>query len=93
MEAKRSRCIGQLAFGIMKDAVHQIISMSDQELIEGMRFFGERMKMVVEPTGCLGMAGLQKMTRNGEIPPGSKRGVLISGGNVDLVRYCAILNS
>ena len=41
----------------MKDAVHQIITVSDQELMEGMRFFGERIKMVVEPTGCLRLMG------------------------------------
>ena len=45
-----------------------------------MRFFGERMKMVVEPTGCLGAAAVL----DGAFPVAGKRvGVIISGGNVD----------
>ena len=45
-----------------------------------MRFFAERMKMVVEPTGCLGAAAVLE----GAFPAEGKRvGVIISGGNVD----------
>ena len=35
--------------------------MSDAELVEAMRFFAERMKMIVEPTGCLGFAAARRM--------------------------------
>jgi threonine dehydratase len=91
-DGAQTQYIGQLTFEIMKENVHEIITVSDEELIDGMRFLGERMKMVVEPTGCLGLAGLRKMVSQGDIPAGAKCGVIISGGNVDLTRYCELLS-
>jgi threonine dehydratase len=49
-----------------------------------MRFFAERMKMVVEPTGCLAAAAVME----GAIDlRGQRVGIILSGGNVDLLRY------
>ncbi len=45
------------------------------------------MKIIVEPTGCLGLAGLRKYARNHKIREGSKIGVIISGGNIDIKRF------
>ena len=57
---------------------------------EAMRFFAERMKIVVEPTGCLGFAA----ARHAGLPIRGKRvGILISGGNIDLARYAALLGA
>ncbi|MNR55780.1 serine/threonine dehydratase [compost metagenome] len=53
-----------------------------------MRFFAERMKMVVEPTGCLGMAAVLGMK---DQLKGQRVGVIISGGNVDIARFCELL--
>ena len=53
-----------------------------------MRFFAERMKLVVEPTGCLGWAGA---LHGGVALAGQRVGVLLSGGNIDLARYGALL--
>lgn len=91
-DGAQTQYIGKLTFAIMKDKVNKIITVSDDELVEGMRFIGERMKMIVEPTGCLGLAGMRKLVAAGEIPPGSKCGVIISGGNVDLARYCELVS-
>ena len=52
-----------------------------------MRFFASRMKMLVEPTGCLGLAGLRGLA--GQLR-GRRVGVVISGGNVDLQRFAAL---
>ena len=49
--------LGQLTFAIIRRDVDDIVTASDAQLVEAMRFFAERMKMVVEPTGCLGFAG------------------------------------
>jgi threo-3-hydroxy-L-aspartate ammonia-lyase len=92
-DGAQTQYIGKLTFAIMKDHVDHIITVSDEELIEGMRFFGERMKMIVEPTGCLGLAGLRKMVASGAIADGSNCGVIISGGNVDLSRYSELVAS
>jgi threonine dehydratase len=53
-----------------------------------MRFFAERMKLVVEPTGCLAAAA----ALTGAVPIAGRRvGDLVSGGNVDLDRYSRLL--
>ena len=53
-----------------------------------MRFFAERMKMVVEPTGCLGFAAACEA---GATLAGKRVCVVISGGNVDMARYAELL--
>jgi threonine dehydratase len=54
-----------------------------------MRFYAERMKIVVEPTGCLSLAGAE---HSGLDLKGARVGIIISGGNVDLARYAGLLN-
>ena len=61
-----------------------MITVSDDELIENMKFLSERMKIIVEPTGCLGLAGLRKYAKDNLIQEGCRIGIIISGGNVDL---------
>jgi threonine dehydratase len=55
-----------------------------------MRFFATRMKLMVEPTGCLGLAAARTMKAQLH---GQRVGVIISGGNVDLDRFCSLLAS
>ncbi len=55
-----------------------------------MRFFAERMKLVVEPTGCLGFAAARHA---GLALEGLRVGVILSGGNVDLARYAQLIGS
>jgi threo-3-hydroxy-L-aspartate ammonia-lyase len=62
---------------------------TDAQLASTMRFFAERLKMVVEPTGCLGAAALLQGVIKA---PGQRVGVIISGGNVDLAAYAAFLS-
>jgi threonine dehydratase len=92
-DGAQTQHLGKLVFPIMQRHVKKIVTVTDEELVHDMKFFGETMKMVVEPTGCLGLAGLRKMVENGEVPKGSCCGVVISGGNVDLERYCKLISS
>jgi len=80
--------LGDLTFAVMQKNVDNIFTVTDDELIECMKFCGERMKIVVEPTGCLGIAGLKSCGLNLK---GKKCGVIISGGNVDLKRYASLI--
>ena len=80
--------IGVLTFAIMKRDVSNIFTVTDEQLIDGMKFFGSTMKLVVEPTGCLGYAALRTC---GIDLKGKKVGVIISGGNVDLQRYAKLI--
>ena len=85
-DGAQTQHLGQLTFGIIRRDVDDIFTASDAELVEAMRFFAERMKIVVEPTGCLGFAAARKQVRKGQ-----RVGVIISGGNVDLLRFGALL--
>jgi threonine dehydratase len=55
-----------------------------------MRFFAERMKMLVEPTGCLAAAAVLE----GAVDlRGQRVGIIVSGGNVDLARFAQLLQA
>ncbi|MDB5592051.1 threo-3-hydroxy-L-aspartate ammonia-lyase [Enterovirga sp.] len=81
--------LGQMTFAIIRERVSGIVSVSDAMLVDTMRFFIERLKLVVEPTGCLAAAA----ALHGIVPVRGKRvGVILSGGNVDpasLARFLA----
>jgi len=70
--------------------VTDILTASDAELVECMAFMASRMKLVVEPTGCLGFAAARQMKSRLR---GKRVGVLVSGGNVDLARFCSLVAS
>jgi threonine dehydratase len=80
-DGARTTYLGAHNFAIIKKQVADIVTVSDGQLVETMKFFAERMKMVVEPTGCLAAAAAM----SGAVSvAGKKVGILISGGNVDL---------
>lgn len=80
--------LGTLTFALIQRYVSQIVTVSDDELVQTMKFFAQRMKLVVEPTGCLAAtAALQKKVSLA----GKRVGVVVSGGNVDLGRLAELL--
>ncbi len=80
-DGARTESLGQLTFPLVLDNVHDFLTVTDEELVEAMRFLWERMKLVVEPTGALGTAGVL----SGRLDTrGARVGVILSGGNVDL---------
>lgn len=76
--------LGARNFPIIQRHVHDIVTVPDSALVTAMRFFAERMKMVVEPTGCLAAAAAMSGAYH---RPGERAGVIVSGGNVDLQRF------
>ena len=68
--------------------VDDVLTVSDAQLVTAMRFFAERMKMVVEPTGCLGFAAVCEA---GQALADKRVGVIISGGNVDLKLFAELV--
>jgi threo-3-hydroxy-L-aspartate ammonia-lyase len=87
-DGAQTQHLGQFTFGIIRRDVDDILTATDAQLVEAMRFFAERMKMVVEPTGCLGFAA----ACHAGLPLEGKRvGVILSGGNVDLKRYAQLI--
>jgi threo-3-hydroxy-L-aspartate ammonia-lyase len=87
-DGAQTQHLGNLTFPLIKRLVTDIHTASDAQLIEGMQTLASRMKMVVEPTGCLGFAAAKQMR---DQLRGKKVGVLISGGNVDIAQYGAFL--
>jgi threonine dehydratase len=85
-DGAQTQHLGQLTFEIIRRDVDDILTASDAELIDAMRFFAERMKIVVEPTGCLGFAAARRQPLRGQ-----RVGVIVSGGNVDMQRFGALL--
>ena len=80
--------IGEHNFEVIRRSVDDIVTVSDAQLVQTMAFFAERMKMVVEPTGCLAAAA----ALHGVVDVRAKRvGILISGGNVDLSRFAELM--
>jgi threonine dehydratase len=87
-DGARTTHVGEVNLGIMLSYVSDVITVSDSELVSAMRFFASRMKMVVEPTGCLAAAAV--FGRKLDIA-GKRVGVLISGGNVDLPVFAKLI--
>ena len=76
--------LGSNTFRIIRENVDQIITVSEQEIVGAMQFIWERMKLVVEPSGAVSLAGV--LSRQIELE--SKRvGIIISGGNIDLTDF------
>jgi threonine dehydratase len=76
--------LGEVTFGIIKEFVDSIITVSEEEIIDAMKLLWERMKIVVEPSGAVSLAGLLKM--KDELSD-RRVGVIISGGNIDLTDF------
>ena len=87
-DGAQTQHLGLYTFEIIKRDVDDVLTASDAELVEAMRFFASRMKILVEPTGCLGLAAARRMGRQLQ---GQRVGIILSGGNVDLERFCALV--
>ncbi|WP_284614943.1 threo-3-hydroxy-L-aspartate ammonia-lyase [Aquabacterium humicola] len=87
-DGAQTQHLGQITFGIIRRDVDDVLTASDAELVDAMRFMAERMKLIVEPTGGLGFAAARRMK---DELAGKRVGVIVSGGNVDLTRFCALL--
>ncbi len=87
-DGTQTQALGELTFAIIRRDVADIVTVSDAELIDAMRFAAGRMKMVVEPSGALGMAAAM----TAKLPVKGKRvGIIISGGNTDLAGFARMI--
>jgi len=87
-DGAQTQHLGNCTFPIIRDKVDDILTVTDTQLVAEMKFFMQRMKMVVEPTGCLGLAALRQL---GKRFKGQRVGIIVTGGNVDIERYAALL--
>ncbi len=89
-DGAQTQSLGRLTFEIIRRGAADILTAADAELVECMRFLAERMKIVVEPTGCLGLAAAR--SRRAELA-GRRVGIILSGGNVDASRFAGLLGT
>jgi threonine dehydratase len=89
-DGAQTQHLGNYTFPVIQQRVDDILTVDDGALVDAMKFFASRMKIVVEPTGCLGAAAL--FSRQIDLQ-GKKVGVVISGGNLDLLRFAALLQA
>lgn len=81
----------ELTFGIAREHVREVVTVSDQELCDAMRFAFERMKQVIEPSGAAPIAAL--LQRRVPELAGKRVGAIVSGGNIDASRYGSLVTS
>ena len=76
--------LGSNTFRIIRENVDEIVTVSEGEIVDAMQFLWERMKLVVEPSGAVSLAGVL----SGQVDLGSERvGIIISGGNIDVTDF------
>lgn len=80
--------LGVRNFEIIRRHVADIVLVSEEEIVEAMRFVWERMKIIIEPSSAVAVAPVlfRKLNRSGQ-----KTGVILSGGNVDVTEFFALL--
>ena len=89
-DGAQTQHLGSYTFEIIRRDVDDILTASDMQLIECMRFYASRMKLIVEPTGCLSLAAAREMKSRLK---DQRVGIIISGGNVDLKRFSTLLGN
>ncbi|GAB3297497.1 threo-3-hydroxy-L-aspartate ammonia-lyase [Epidermidibacterium keratini] len=88
-DGAQTQFLGEHTFPVLQALLSGIVTVTDQQLVDQMRFFAARMKQVVEPTGALAAAALLA----GKLDIAGKRvGVIVSGGNIDLNRFAALIS-
>jgi threonine dehydratase len=87
-DGAQTQHLGNLTFPIIQRDVDDILTATDEQLRAEMRFYAARMKMVIEPTGGLGLAAARAMKHQLQ---GKRVGIIISGGNIDIARYAELL--
>jgi threonine dehydratase len=87
-DGAQTQQLGNYTFPIIQKLTSDIVTVTDAELQETMRFFASRMKIVVEPTGSLAAAAV--LSRKIDVA-GKKVGIIVSGSNIDLNRFAELV--
>jgi threonine dehydratase len=77
---------GELTWEVGSRLVDEVVTVTDAQIVDAMRFAFERLKLVIEPSGAVGIAALRE-----GIVSGARVGIVISGGNVSAERFAELL--
>ena len=78
---------GKLTWEVASRLVDEIVTVTDEQIVHAMRFAFERLKLVVEPSGAVGLAALRE-----GLVSGGRVGIVISGGNVSSARFAELIS-
>ena len=85
----RTPSLGKVTFPLVLENVDEMVTVSEKEIVDAMRFLWTRMKLVVEPSGAVAVSAVMR----GDAGASARSiGVIISGGNVDMQTACGLLN-
>ncbi|KLN45696.1 serine dehydratase [Providencia rettgeri] len=87
-DGAQTQHLGNYTFAVIKNKVDDIFTVTDEQLIDRMKFYAERMKIIVEPTGCLSYAAA---LAHKEQFQGKRVGIIVSGGNVDIQHFAQLV--
>ena len=87
-DGQQTTAPGRLTFPVIQERVDEIVTVTDAEIVAAMRFAFERLKTVLEPSGACALAAV--LAGKVEVQ-GGRVGVILTGGNVDPSRFCALL--
>jgi threonine dehydratase len=88
-DGTRTPSLGKITFPLILEYVDEMKTVSEAAIIEAVKFLFYRMKLVVEPSGALGLAALLSRV----VTPKGRAGIIVSGGNIDAATMTMILNS
>jgi threonine dehydratase len=88
-DGTRTPSLGKVTFPLVLEYVDEMKTVSEAAIIEAVQFLFYRMKLVVEPSGALGLAALLSQ----KVIPKGRVGIIVSGGNIDAATMTTILNS
>jgi threo-3-hydroxy-L-aspartate ammonia-lyase len=84
-DGARTLAIGARNFAIIRERVRDVVSVDDDTLLDALKFSMYRTKLVIEPTGALGIAALLSRT----VSVHGRVAVVVSGGNLDFSLLCS----
>jgi threonine dehydratase len=88
-DGTRTPSLGKITFPLVLEYVDEMKTVSESAIIEAVKFFFYRMKLVVEPSGALGLAPVLSRA----VMPKGRIGIIVSGGNIDAATMTMILGS
>ena len=81
---------GELTFEVNRRLVDELVTVTDEEIVEAMVFLFDRLKLVVEPSGAVGVAALLSGKLDAR---GRSVGIVLSGGNVGAARFAELVST
>ena len=88
-DGTRTPSLGNITFPLVLEYVDDMKTVSEQAIIEAVKFLFYRMKLVIEPSGALGLAALLSQA----VKPKGRIGIILSGGNIDSATMIKVLSS